>query len=195
MKLCIFSGTFNPIHNAHLKIAEHVLINYGFDRILFIPAFKPPHKDFDEKMSNHRYKMVELAINYNNKFCISNIEYENDRLSYTYFTILELYKRYEIDGKINMIIGTDAFEKIETWYESDKLKDLVEFVVFLRKNEKVNFLHLQNKGYNFKLAGMDFLDISSTSIREKIRNIQDINGLIPNNVKEYIEKYGLYRNL
>lgn len=62
MKLCIFSGTFNPIHKAHLKMAEYVLSHYGFDKIIFIPAYKPPHKDYDTNMCQHRFNMVKLAI-------------------------------------------------------------------------------------------------------------------------------------
>ena len=75
MKLCVFQGTFNPIHNVHLKMAEFVLNNYKFDKILFIPAHKPPHKDYDENLSVHRYKMVELATAYNKKFEVSDIEF------------------------------------------------------------------------------------------------------------------------
>ena len=64
MKLCVFQGTFNPIHNAHLKMAEFVLKNYDFDKILFIPAHKPPHKNYDEKLSLHRLKLglFDVAI-------------------------------------------------------------------------------------------------------------------------------------
>lgn len=72
MKLCIFAGTFNPIHRAHLKMAELALEEYGFDKILFIPAYNPPHKDVE--LSEHRYNMVKLAIQNNPKFEISDIE-------------------------------------------------------------------------------------------------------------------------
>ena len=63
MKLCIFSGTFNPIHNAHLQMAEYVLEHYGFDKIIFIPAYKPPHKDYDINMCKYRYDIEHgLAV-------------------------------------------------------------------------------------------------------------------------------------
>ena len=96
MKLCIFSGTFNPIHNAHIKMAEYVLKNYGFDKIIFIPAYKPPHKDYQDNMCIHRYNMVKLAIQNNPKFEISDIEYKNEGKSYSYLTALELYKQYDL---------------------------------------------------------------------------------------------------
>ena len=125
MKLCIFSGTFNPIHNAHLNMANYALHNFGFEKIIFIPAYKPPHKVYDTDMSAHRFNMVKLAIQGNTDFEISDIEYKRETKSYTYLTIKDLYKKYDIDEKINLIIGTDAFKEIESWYETDKLKNLV----------------------------------------------------------------------
>lgn len=193
MKLCVFQGTFNPIHNAHLKMAEYILQNYGFDKIIFIPAYKPPHKDYNLKMSEHRFKMVQLAVSSNPKFEISDIEYKNDRISFTYLTIQELYKKYDIKDKINFIIGTDAFEKIDSWYETDKLKELVDFIIFVRQNEldKNRFQHL--KGYNYKFAQMDFEDISSTQIRDNIKTGKSIKNLVPEQVERYIRDNELYK--
>ncbi len=194
MKLCIFSGTFNPIHNAHLKMAEYVLSHYGFDKIIFIPAYKPPHKDYDTSMCTHRFNMVKLAIQDNPHFEISDIEYKNEGKSYSYLTALELYKKYNVDGKIRFIIGTDAFKQIENWYETDKFKKLVDFIVFVRENETVNLDWLKAKDYSFEIAGMPFTDISSTHIRERIAQGISINDLVTNNVEEYIYKNGLYQN-
>ena len=194
MKLCIFSGTFNPIHNAHLKMAEYVLKNYGFDKIIFIPAYKPPHKNYSPDMCRHRFNMVELAIKNNPHFEISDIEYQSEGKSYSYITALELYKKYKVNGKINFIIGTDAFEKIESWYESEKFKKLVDFIVFIRENEVVNLDYLKEKGYNFRFALMPFIDISSTELREKIAQGKSIQGLVTKDVEEYIIENGLYRN-
>ncbi len=194
MKLCIFAGTFNPIHIAHLRMADYVLKNFGFDKILFIPAFKPPHKNYDGTMCIHRYNMVKLAIKNNTDFEISDIEFKRENKSYTYDTILELYKQFNIDGKINLIIGTDAFKQIETWHEADKLKNLVEFIVFIRENGEVDLTCLKNKGYNFRFAKMEFTDISSTELREKIAAGKAITGFVTKEVEDYIKENGLYRN-
>lgn len=196
MKLCVFQGTFNPIHNAHLKMANFVLKNYDFDKIVFIPAYRPPHKNYDIALTPHRMEMVKLATLVNPKFKVSDIEYQNERNSYTYLTILELYKRYDIEGKINFIIGTDAFKKIDTWYETDKLKNMLDFIVFVRENEPdtQKYAELKAKGYNFTFAKMDFEDISSTNIRQNIKLGKDISKYVTNNVKGYIETYGLYKN-
>ena len=196
MKLCVFQGTFNPIHKAHLQMAEYVLKNYGFDKIVFIPAYKPPHKDYKSDMCLHRLNMVKLATAYNPHFEVSDIEFKNEGKSYSYLTALELYKQYNIDGKIKFIIGTDAFEKIENWYETDKFKQLVDFIVFVRENklEKEKFEHLKAKGYNFEFTNMNFIDISSTELREKIRNNLPVDDIITDEVKGYIQKNGLYKS-
>lgn len=194
MRLCIFSGTFNPIHKAHIEMAQYAVSNFGFNKIIFIPAYKPPHKDYDTNLCTHRFNMVKLVTDKNPNFEISDIEYLNEGKSYSYLTVLELYKKYEIEGKINFIIGTDAFEKIESWYETDKLKELVDFIVFVRQNEKVNFEHLKEKGYNFRFAQMEFIDISSTELRGRLEKNLSINDLVTKEVEDYIRQNGLYRN-
>lgn len=196
MNLCVFQGTFNPIHKAHLKMAEYVLDNYGFEKILFIPAYKPPHKEYTPHMSLHRYNMVKLALRNNPKFDLSDIEFRNESKSYTCITIKELYRKYKIDGKINFIIGTDAFKKIESWFETDKLKELVDFIVFVRENEldESVFDNLKEKGYSFKLAPMSFYDISSTQLRGLIKNGLPINDYVTEEIRGYINEHGLYRD-
>lgn len=196
MKLCVFQGTFNPIHNAHLAMAKHVRDVYDYDTILFIPAYKPPHKEIDDDLANHRFQMVKLAVSGENLFGISNIEFQNEKFSYTYITITELYKRYKIEGKIGFIIGFDAFREITEWYEADKLKDLVHFIVFTREGEmdKDRLALLHFKGYKFSIAVMQPIDISSTRIREKLVENQPVGGLLPSVVLEYIEKNGLYKD-
>jgi len=86
MKLCVFQGTFNPIHNAHLKMAAYIRdnANFDYDTILFIPAYKPPHKEIDDDLANHRYQMTKLAISGESGFNISNIEFQNNKFSYLF---------------------------------------------------------------------------------------------------------------
>jgi len=195
MKLCVFQGTFNPIHNAHLAMANYAKTVYDYDTILFIPAYKPPHKEYDDELSNHRLKMVKLAVSGENYFGISNIEFQNERYSYTYLTIVELYKRYKIEGKIGFIIGADAFREIETWYETNKLKDLVHFIVFNREGEidKDRLSLLEYKGYKFTMAQMQPMDLSSTEIRERLEKRQSVGSYIPKAVMEYINENRLYK--
>ena len=196
MKLCVFQGTFNPIHNAHLRMAQYALEHFDFDKILFIPAYRPPHKDYDDTLSPHRLKMTQLAISENSNFEVSDIEYRSEEKSYTYNTIKQLCEIYPIDGKISFIIGTDAFEKIESWYKTDELKKLVDFIVFMRENDfnEDRFFHLSEKDYSFKFAKMDFIDISSTELKEKIKNNHPIGDLVAKKVEYYIKENELYKN-
>lgn len=198
MKLCVFQGTFNPIHNAHLRIVQYAINKYGFDKLLIIPAYKPPHKDYEDNMSIHRLNMAKLAVaNLNNpKIEISDIEYQRDGKSYTYLTICELYKKYDVEGRINFIIGTDAFKQIETWYKADKLKNLIKFIVFKRENNfsPLEYNYLKDKGYDFDFEDLPFEDISSTELRKRIKENENTENLINEKVKEYILKNGLYEN-
>ena len=196
MKLCVFQGTFNPIHKAHLRVAEAVVSRFDFDKLLFIPAFNPPHKSADLDFSYHRLEMVKLAVENNSKFEVSDIEFKRDGKSYTYLTIKELYNLYEVDGKIYFIIGTDAFEKIETWYEIDKLKELVKFIVFIREDnfEISRYDYLKDKGFDFEFQQLSYQDISSTEIRQTLSEGGDIACYVAQEVKEYILKNELYKN-
>lgn len=196
MKLCIYPGTFNPIHNVHLAIAEFALNYYKFDTVLFIPAYKPPHKEIDDELANHRLNMVKLAIEGNTRFGLSNIEYQNERFSYTYYTVLELQKRYNPEGKINMLIGTDAFREIDSWKFADDLKKLVHFIVFPRTanfHEK-NFQRFTEWRYDYEFAPMEFIDLSSTVLRSRIYKGKANNGVVPDKVLEYIKENGLYQD-
>ena len=195
MNICVFQGTFNPIHNAHMRVARFVADKYKFDKLLFIPAYNPPHKESFENMSLHRYRMVELALAGCENMELCDIEYKRKGISYTYLTVCELLKKYEINGKINFIIGTDAFEKIESWYEADKLKDLLHFIVFVRENDfKKNSLEgLKQKGYDFEIETLAYEDISSSEIREKVKNGSDISKYVDKQVGEYIKDNEIYR--
>jgi nicotinate-nucleotide adenylyltransferase len=139
--------------------------------------------------------MVKLAIEDIPHFDISDIEYQREGKSYTYLTIKELYEILDIDEKINFIIGTDAFDKIETWYEIDKLKQLVKFIVFKRDLifDKTKYNHLIQKKFDFEIQTLPFEDISSTQLREKIKNNENFTNEIPKKVKEYIIDNELYK--
>lgn len=196
MRLCVFQGTFNPIHKVHLEVAKFAKEYYNFERILFIPAYIPPHKSVDKNLALHRFNMVKLAISEYNDFDISDIEYKREGNSYTYNTILELRKAYNItDEKINFLIGTDAFIKIRTWYKTDKLKELVHFIVFKRTNEfnKDDFNELRGFGYDFEFAPMNYIDVSSTRLRENLGNGISINDMELPKIREYIKEHGLYQ--
>ena len=193
---CLFQGSFNPIHNAHLKIAKYAYETFNFDKIVFIPAFKPPHKDnFDVKNALHRLEMVQLAIQNIPYFDVSAIEYTRNKPSYTFDTITQIYDIIKPKEKINFIIGSDAFIQIETWYKTDELKNLVDFILFIREDnfDEIPFEKLRNKGYNYKLMKLPFYNISSSEIRERCKQGKSIEDLVPSLVAQYIKENDLYR--
>ncbi len=193
---CYFFGTFNPIHLGHIEIARQVKA-LGFDKIIFVPAYMPPHKSTIETLSFiHRYNMVKLAAGEEN---VSDMESKLKPPSYTYRTIQHLPEFN--NEKINFIIGYDQFFQIENWKEAQFLKENLNFIVVPRKfkngqtiNERA-FEYFKNKGYNYKILNIDFLDVSSEMIRNFIQEGKDITGLTLKEVKEYIEINRLYKRL
>ena len=189
-KKCYIFGTFNPIHNSHIKIADF-LLTQGFDKAVFVPAYRPPHKDFDEKQAQKRLEMVKLAVKDHKNFEVDDIEFKRKTPSYTYDTIKQIYK----GERINFAIGTDAFEKIETWYEIDKLKNMLNFLVFDRQNDfdPKKFDYLKQKGFVFEIMKMPFYDVSSTEIRKKIKSGEDFSTLVDKNVLKYIYEHEVFK--
>ncbi len=198
MSECLYQGSFNPVHNAHIEAAKYVKEKFNFEKIIFIPAFKPPHKDlkdFDSKNALHRLNMVQLAVQDYPYFDVSAIEYMRNKPSYTYDTIVQIYDIVKPEDKINFIIGTDAFIKIESWYRAEELKKLLNFILFVRQKDfdETPFIALKNKGYNYTLMQMPFIDISSSEVRERIRQNKDICDILPLKVAEYIKQNNVYK--
>ena len=194
---CYFFGTFNPIHLGHIEISRQVKQKLGFERVIFVPAFMPPHKIDGLESYVHRLKMVQLAVGEEN---VSDIESKLRVPSYTYRTIEKLFEEND-NQKINFIIGYDQFFKLESWKEPEILREKLNFVVIPRKFQNGQimgeraFEYFKNKGYSFNVLNIDFLDISSNMIRYYLENHQDIAGLTTREVKEYIENNRLYTTM
>lgn len=196
MKYCIFSGTFNPIHNAHLGMAQKVLDEFKFDEIIFIPAYMQPHKNlaYCKRSAPYRLEMLKLALKKYPKFILNTIEFDRKGLSYTYITILELYKRLpDVEGKINFVIGTDAFLNIYKWQDAKNLVKLLDFIVLIRDDKELEMCR-ELEGVKYRVLQSDKMNISSTMVREMVKLGQDISELVPPEVKEYIEKNHIYRD-
>ncbi|MBR6126673.1 nicotinate (nicotinamide) nucleotide adenylyltransferase [bacterium] len=184
MAICIFPGTFNPIHQAHLSMAEFALKNYSFEKIIFIPSYIPPHKNIDKNLAAHRYNMVKLAIAYNKKFEIADIEYKSEGKSYSLITVQKIIEEYQVKEKLNFIIGADAFKEIKTWFRSDELSKLVHFIVFPRDGFIINDEDYKN--YSYEIANMPSIKLSSTELRTK-------HGIgTDKKIEEYIKANDLY---
>lgn len=197
MKTCFFFGTFNPPHLGHLHIAEKARELCGCYEIIFVPAYKPPHK-LGIHVGKARLKMVEMMAKKLGNARVSDIEFLRETPSYTYVTICEFYKKYKFDELPGFIIGDDAFCRIESWYKADELKKLVKFILFPRndgnaKKEEI-LADLRKKGYNFERMKTETYDVSSTEIRAEIAQKRSLAGLVLPETEEFINENGLYEN-
>ena len=184
MAICIFPGTFNPIHQAHIRMAEYALEKFGFEKIIFIPSYIPPHKDINKNLAAHRYNMVKLAISNNSKFEISDVEYKNEGKSYSLITVNKIIEKYNVKGRLNFIIGTDAFKDIKSWFHTEELSKLVHFIVFPRQGDTIN--PNDYKEYSYEITAMPMINVSSTNIRKQ-------HGIgTTEKVEEYIKSNDLY---
>lgn len=198
-KYGIFGGTFNPIHYGHLMICEYLKEELGLDEIIFIPTGNPPHKDLDVS-ARARYDMVKLAIESNPGFEISDIETKRVKLSYTVDTVIELKKIYK-EEKLFFLIGLDTLFQLKTWKKIEELSGEIEFVVALRPkyidieeiNRELKFLR-ENYGTKVEIIHTPLYEISSTELRERIKEEKSVKYLIPEEVVNYIKESGFYKN-
>jgi nicotinate-nucleotide adenylyltransferase len=200
-KIALMGGTFNPIHNGHLIIAEMVRSQYHMDHVLFLPTGDPPHKSSSVLIENsHRYAMVMLAINKNPYFHVSNMEMERGGTTYTVDTLRELRKIYPPDRyELYYIIGTDTLLELHTWKDFQELFQYTEFIAVNRPGissesvlDKVHQLeHRYGKKVEITVSCPSF-EVSSTDIRRRIQEGRSIRYLVPEEVEAYISKNGLY---
>ena len=194
-RIGVLGGAFNPVHLAHLIIAEDVRQQMHLDKILFIPYSKPPHKDHDELIkAEDRLNMIKLAIEDNPYFEVSDIEIKRgeNSLTYTVDTLMELREIHKAEQvKFYLLIGMDNLIELHTWKDPSKLFLLSEVVVINRPGYLIQ--NVKND-YNRKVTFVPApnIDISSTDIRFKIKEKKSIKYLVPKAVEEYIIKNKLY---
>lgn len=197
MKIGLMGGSFDPVHNGHLVLAEQVRTRFQMDKILFIPAGNPPHKDaIGDK--EHRYEMTKLAIQDNKFFEISRIEIDSEQKSYAIDTVKRMHKLYGDDTEVFFITGADAIIDLPTWKNFDELLSICKFIGSTRPgiedkafNDQINALVRDYKA-DITITQVPALAISSTDIRRRIKYNLSIKYLLPANVEEYIYEHHLY---
>ena len=192
-RIAVMGGTFNPIHYAHLISAEQVRSGLGYDKILFIPSARPPHKvaDADIIEPEHRYQMVLLAIEKNPHFEVSRIELERAGPSYTIETLKVLKKSYGETAELAWIIGADSLIEYKVWKDFNEVLERCVMIATTRPNYDLNRvpLEIRKRVTAFSITGVD---ISATVIRERVRKSLSIRYLVPEGVQAYIERHQLY---
>ena len=192
MKTGILGGTFDPIHIGHLIVAQDCLIALNLDRIIFIPCAQPPHKDrSDITDAGMRFKMVELAIEGNDRFEISDIEILRGGSSYTVDTLKQLRKELPQDTEIYFLMGEDGVLEIHTWKTPEEIFRLSKVVVMTRAGYDTEEKTKNLPGQAI-FQVVHSIEISSTEIRKRCREGKSISYLVPEKVEGLIVRKGLY---
>lgn len=192
-RIGLFGGTFNPIHCGHVKAAESVQNIFFLDRILFIPSYLPPHKEsVDVASAAHRLKMVELALASFDRFFPSSVEIDARGTSYSILTLNKIKEMFP-QTEVFFLLGIDAFLEIETWKDYEDVLEQCSFVVMSRPGFRLSEAKdILTEKYKIYFLSINTLDISSSEVRERIRKNQSIEGLVPENVENYIKERRLY---
>lgn len=190
LKVGIYGGSFDPIHNGHLITAQAVKEMRELDKIIFVPSYISPHKqDTETSDVEHRVNMLQLAIKNVPYFEMSDIEINRKMISYTADTLREMSERYK---HLELIIGYDNIFKFHTWRQPDEIIRLAKLVVLRRK---LNIPRgKQNKFYRAAaFVKSPFIQISGSVIRRRLGENLPINFMVPEKVQEYILKNKLYK--
>jgi len=197
--VAIFGGTFDPPHNGHVKIAETVLDSGRAGKVIFVPAYHPPHKPSSPVTEfKHRFRMLKLATSSNARFNVSELESRRAGPSYTSDTMMELDKMFPRTRHM-LLIGSDSLRMLHTWYKAPEIVAKWPLIVYPRKGEIPSLDELKsNWGGEVaeKLMGyilpMTCIDVSSTEIRSRIASGKSIKGLVNDAVDSYIRKNKIY---
>ncbi|MCM8805999.1 MAG: nicotinate-nucleotide adenylyltransferase [Candidatus Omnitrophica bacterium] len=189
LKIGIFGGSFDPVHIGHLIIAESARNQFCLEKIIFIPAGIPPHRDALIATGRHRLEMTKLAIADNPNFEVSDIEIKKEGISYTYETLQIIQK--QLNAEFYIIVGWDAFVILPSWYNAEKLAEQFPFIVAPRIVEKQQAFQFPFQ-VKYEMLDIPRIEISSTLIRRKIKAGQSIRYLVPDSVLKYIYQEKLY---
>lgn len=195
VRLGVLGGTFDPLHWAHLLMAEEARTRFDLEKVLFIPAGQPPHKDYAVSDPEDRYAMALLGAASNPAFEVSRMEIDRQGPSYSADTLRELRNRYGANTGIHFILGADEALDLPNWHDAESLPGLARFLVVPRPGFDLAALKSRLPGRFYD--ALDFLpmtpiDISATDIRARVASGGSIAYLVPESVEAYIRKRGLY---
>ena len=205
-RLGIFGGAFDPVHKGHTQSLKFINDLKIVDEVYVIPNFASPHDKDIRSSGSHRLKMLEMAFNEFENIKINEFELNNKKKSYSYET-LNSFKQLFPDRHFSLIIGLDSLHSFTTWKNWEEILSLCSLLVLgrtLNKNKKLDKAlesritldiddFFSEHGKIFRL-GNDFINVSSSEIRKKIKNDESLEGLLDQNVQEYIQDMSLYKN-
>ena len=221
-KIGLLGGTFDPVHNGHLHLAEQAQRFFNLEKVVFIPAYRSPHKLALEPVScEHRLSMLTLALEGLPRFSIDKMEINKNEVSYTIETLKELQLNHP-EWNMFLILGADAFQDIDTWKQCSQLLDFCNILVGTRPGSEsqvsdsvkkkltlstsatndratssatdVKVFKNLEKGTGVTFFQISPLDISSKEIRQQIHRGEEVKNLLPPSVDHYIMRHRLYRD-
>ncbi len=195
-RLGVMGGTFDPIHHGHLLTAEEALWQFELDEVVFVPTGQPWMKeDREVSPAEHRYLMTVIATASNPRFSVSRIEVDREGPTYTVETLRALKERQPNDVDLYFVTGADAILEIFHWKDTEEILSLAHFIAATRPG--YDLAHFEEEAPsahpNVSVMNIPALAISSTDIRVRVKEGRPIRYLVPEGVKNYIEKAGLYR--
>jgi nicotinate-nucleotide adenylyltransferase len=189
MHIGLYFGSFNPIHVGHLIVANHIVEETTIDKIWFIVSPHNPLKDAHSLLNEYdRLHLVSLAIEGNNKFRASNVEFSLPKPSYTIDTLTYLSEKFPLE-QFSVIMGSDSFQNIHRWKNFEQLVSQYSIIVYNRPSFEVK----DTRGANLTVVDAPLLEISSTYIRKQIKAGKSVRYVLPENVWEYITENRYYK--
>ncbi len=195
LRLGVMGGTFDPVHAGHLIVAQDVLEALELDRILFVPAARPPHKSHEGLApASLRVRMVRSAVEGDPRFQVSDLELKRPGVSYTVDTLEELHDQYP-EAELHLILGADQWADFGHWHKPRRIAELARLVLMTREGDRPSEV---DAGFTdgpppaFVELQVTQVDISSTRLRERLRAGRAIRYLVPEPVRRIIEAGKLY---
>ena len=189
----LFGGSFNPVHVGHLVIAEQALSQAALDLVLWMPAFRPPHKAAEHLPSAFdRLAMCRLATVGHPGFDVSDLEIQREGVSYTVDTVVEL-ERLHPDWDLHLILGGDSLSALNTWKNPEALLENVTLIVYPRHGDETTADRLTATQTGGILLDAPLLAISASDVRGRLARGQSARYLLPDRVLSYVEDHALYR--
>lgn len=217
-RAAIYGGTFDPVHNGHLKVARCVQKLFALDQVIFVPACVPPHKRTAVITSAfHRFAMLILATEHDERLCVSTIELEQPDRPYAVETVARMQAQLGSDWRLFFVMGADSWAEIATWREWQRLLTMCDHIVITRPGHELDpdvtsaaqVTDVRGKSDHETqtivsaissrqvfVTDAVFEDVSATAIRTAVRNgeVSELGSMVPREVAAYIEKYELYKD-
>jgi len=188
MKIGILGGSFDPIHNGHIKIAASAKYHFNLNKIIFVPLNQPwLRKEKTHARNNTRLEMCELAVKQYESFEVLDIDIKRGGITYMIDTLEDIKKIYNKANSFSIIIGDDNLEDIGEWKDFNKLCELADFIVAPRKETE----KIEKKGFSY--LNIKNLEVSSSQIRRKIKKNENWANLVPETIIKYIAEKNLYK--